>query len=216
MLPVDKMIVLNFPAMDTHESVKAQLMDARDLNRTLDRMARQIAENLEPGADGGAMALVGMQTRGVHIAKRLQQKIASVEGVTLPLGVLDTTLYRDDYRTRISHPEVRVTDVPFDVSSRHVVLVDDVLYTGRTVRAALDALLDLGRPASVQFLVLIDRGHREYPVCADLVGRNVPTTPGEIVRVRLSEQDSEDGVWLIDTEVPESETNGQVRGKSDS
>lgn len=194
--------------------VKAQLMDARDLDRTLDRMARQIAENLEPSVEDGAMALVGMQTRGVYLAKRLRAKIASVEGVTLPLGVLDTTLYRDDYRTRISHPEVRVTDIPFDVSSRHVVLVDDVLYTGRTVRAALDALLDLGRPASVQFLVLIDRGHREYPVCADLVGRNVPTTPGEAVRVRLTEQDSEDGVWLIDIHASASETNGQVRAGS--
>lgn len=202
--------------MDTRELVKAQLMDARDLDRTLDRMARQIAENLEPEEDGGAMALVGMQTRGVHLARRLQKKIAAVEGVALPLGILDTTLYRDDYRTRSSHPEVRVTDVPFDVSSLNVVLVDDVLYTGRTVRAALDALLDLGRPASVQFLVLIDRGHREYPVCADLVGRHVPTTQGEIVRVRLTEQDSEDGVWLIGTQSSESKTNGQLRGRSDT
>lgn len=202
--------------MDTRELVKAQLMDAQDLDRTLDRMARQIAENLEPGEEDGAMALVGMQTRGVHLAKRLQEKIRAVEGVTLPLGVLDTTLYRDDYRTRSSHPTVRVTDVPFDVTSRRIVLVDDVLYTGRTVRAALDALLDLGRPASVQFLVLIDRGHREFPVCADLVGRQVPTTPGEEVRVLLTEQDSEDGVWLIETGASEPVTNGQIGGRSES
>jgi pyrimidine operon attenuation protein/uracil phosphoribosyltransferase len=202
--------------MDRQESVKAQLMDARDLDRTIDRMARQIAENLEPAKEGGAMALVGMQTRGVHLATRLQAKITAVEGVTLPLGVLDTTLYRDDYRTRLSHPEVRVTDIPFDVSSRHVVLVDDVLYTGRTVRAALDALLDLGRPASVRFLVLIDRGHREYPVCADLVGREVPTTHGETVRVRLTEQDSEDGVWLIGTKVTGTETNSHPSGRSEN
>ncbi len=196
--------------MDTREIVKAQLMDGADLDRTLNRMARQIAEYLEPEADGGAMALVGMQTRGVHLARRLQSKIAEVEGVTLPLGVLDTTLYRDDYRTRTSYPEVRITDVPFDITSRHVVLVDDVLYTGRTLRAALDALLDLGRPASVQFLVLIDRGHREFPVCADLVGRRVPTTPGEVVRVKMTEQDDKDGVWLIGTASAETETNDQL------
>jgi pyrimidine operon attenuation protein/uracil phosphoribosyltransferase len=201
--------------METRETVKAQLMDARDLDRTLDRMARQIAENLDPAADGGAMALIGMQSRGVHIARRLRSKIEAVEGVKLPLGVLDTTLYRDDYRIRSSHPEVRVTDIPFDVSSRHVVLVDDVLYTGRTVRAALDALLDLGRPASVQFLVLIDRGHREFPVCADLIGRTVPTTPGEAIRVKLVEQDSEDGVWLIETKVEQQERNRQPSGKSE-
>ena len=202
--------------MDMRETVKAQLMDERDLDRTLDRIARQIAENLDPETRDGSMALVGMQTRGVHIARRLQKKIASVEGVNLPLGVLDTTLYRDDFRTRTSHPTVRVTDIPFDVSSRHIVLVDDVIYTGRTVRAALDALLDLGRPASIRFLALIDRGHREFPVCADLIGRTVPTTPGEEVRVKLREQDSEDGVWLIETSGAESETNGQLRGRTNN
>lgn len=200
--------------MEIRETVKAQLMDARDLDRTLDRMARQIAEHLDPAAEGGAMALIGMQTRGVHLARRLRAKIKSVEGTTLPLGILDTTLYRDDYRIRTSHPEVRVTDIPFDVTSRHVVLVDDVLYTGRTVRAALDALLDLGRPASVQFLVLIDRGHREFPVCADLIGRTVPTTPGEAIRVKLAEQDAEDGVWLIETASNDSERNGQSSGRT--
>lgn len=202
--------------MDARETVKAQLMDARDLDRTLDRMARQVAENLKPDAEDGSMALIGMQTRGVHLARRLREKIASVEGVRLPLGLLDTTLYRDDYRIRTSHPKVRVTDIPFDVTSRRIVLVDDVLFTGRTVRAALDALLDLGRPASVQFLVLIDRGHRELPVCADLVGRAVPTTPGEAIRVRLIEQDSEDGVWLIEMNSTEPETNGQLSGRTDS
>lgn len=196
--------------MDAQETVKAQLMDARDLDRTLDRMARQVVENLEDRADEHKIALVGMQTRGVHLAHRLQAKIEAVEGVELPLGVLDTTLYRDDYRTRLSHPEVRVTDIPFDVSKRHLVLVDDVLYTGRTVRAALDALLDLGRPASVRFLVLIDRGHREFPVCADLIGRSVPTTPGEEVRVLLTEEDDEDGVWLVDTQSSRTKPNSPV------
>lgn len=200
--------------MHTRETVKAQLMDAKDLDRTLNRMARQIAEHLHPEAEGEDVALIGMQTRGVHLARRLQKKIAAVEGQHLPLGILDTTLYRDDYRIRHRHPEVRVTDVPFDVTNRHIVLVDDVLYTGRTVRAALDALLDMGRPASVQFLALIDRGHRELPVTADLIGRSVPTTFREEVRVRLIEQDDEDGVWLIDTETTTPEQNGQVGGRT--
>lgn len=197
--------------MDTREMVKARLMNEADLDRTLNRMARQIVEHLDPSADLSALGLIGLQSRGIVLAARLREKIMQVEGIQLPLGVLDTTLYRDDYRMRSSQPAVRVTDVPFDVSNRHVVLVDDVLYTGRTLRAALDALLDLGRPSSIRFLVLIDRGHREVPVCADLVGRNVPTTQGEAVRVRLNEHDGEDGVWLISTE-ERTETNEKVLG----
>ena len=191
-------------------------MDARDLDRTLNRMARQIVEQVDDLEDHAGLALIGMQTRGVYLARRLRQKILDVEQLELPLGVLDTTFYRDDFRTRKTLPEVRVTDVPFDVSARHVVLVDDVLYTGRTVRAALDALLDLGRPASVRFLVLVDRGHRELPVFADLVGRTVPTTQGELVRVRLSELDEEDGVWLVESGTLEPETNGHISGRTDS
>lgn len=172
-------------------------MDASDLERTLDRMAHQIAEALDPAGGTSQLALIGMQTRGVYLARRLQARIIKIDEIELPLGVLDATMYRDDYRLLARQPAVRVTDVPFDVTGRHIVLVDDVLFTGRTARAALDALMDLGRPASVRFLAIIDRGHRELPICADIIGRKVPTLPGEEVRVRLSEIDDREGVWLV-------------------
>ena len=189
--------------MQPGDVVKAQLMDAQDLDRTLDRMARQIIERLDPEAEETErLGLVGMHSRGVYLARRLREKIRQVEGVALPLGVLDATLYRDDIRTRLRQPAVRVTDIPFDIYDRRLVLVDDVLYTGRTARAALDALLDVGRPASITFLVVIDRGLRELPICADIIGRTVPTLPGEEVRVRVSELDDIDGVWLVQAESP--------------
>jgi pyrimidine operon attenuation protein/uracil phosphoribosyltransferase len=186
------------PPLPPTDTVKAQLMDAADVDRTLARLARQIVEHLDDDAEpAGRLALVGMQTRGVFLARRLRDKIEAFEGVRLPFGVLDATLYRDDFRERLRHPVVRETDIPFDVHDRRLVLVDDVVYTGRTTRAALDAVMDLGRPASVRFLAFVDRGLRELPVCADFVGRTVPTTPGEEVRVRLAECDGEDGVWLV-------------------
>ena len=185
--------------MEPQDIVKAQLMDARDLDRTLDRMARQVVELIDPESGGaGGFALIGMQTRGVYLARRLQAKIQEVDGLEVPVGVLDATMYRDDFRLRLKQPEVRTTRIPFDVSERHLVLVDDVLYTGRTARAALDALMDLGRPASVHFLAIVDRGLRELPICADIVGREVPTMPGEEVRVRLREVDDREGVWLVE------------------
>lgn len=184
--------------MNQQEIVKAQLMDDRDLNRMLDRMARQILETFSPeGEEVPLIGLVGMQLRGVHIARRLQKKIREVEGLSVPLGVLDATMYRDDFRLRMKQPQVRETKIDFDITERHLVLVDDVLFTGRTVRAALDALMDMGRPASVHFLVIIDRGLRELPIRADFVGRRIPTFPGEEVRVRLQEVDDADGVWLV-------------------
>lgn len=179
------------------DRIKAQLMDVSALERTLDRMAHQIAEAIEPGEAFSRLALIGMQTRGVHLARRLRERIRREDDVELPLGILDSTMYRDDFRMRASQPTVRVTDVPFDVTDRHIVLVDDVIHTGRTARAALDALMDLGRPASVRFLAIIDRGERELPICADIIGRQVPTLPDEEVRVRLSEIDDEEGVWLV-------------------
>ncbi len=170
--------------------VKARLLDAADLDRTLDRLARQITEHLDDQAEpADRLALIGMQTRGVYLARRLREKIEAVENVRLPFGILDATMYRDDIRRRLRQPVVHPTDVPFDVDDRRLVLVDDVVYTGRTIRAALDAVMDLGRPASVRFLALVDRGLRELPVRPDFVGRVVPTTPGEEVRVRVSEVD---------------------------
>lgn len=183
--------------MEPEDIVKAELMDARDLDRTLDRMARQIVETTVPGTES-SIGLIGMQTRGIHLARRLQKKIAEADGVEVPVGVLDATMYRDDFRTRLKQPAVRVTHVPFDVNDRRIILVDDVLYTGRTARAALDAIMDMGRPAAIYLLVIIDRGLRELPIRADIVGRTVPTLPGEEVRVRLREIDSREGVWLVD------------------
>ena len=185
--------------MEAQDHIKAQLMSARDLDRTLDRMAWQILEYVEPGEPvAERFALVGLQTRGVYLARRLQQKIREAEGLEIPLGVLDATMYRDDVHLHRHQPTIRATDIPFSLARRHVVLVDDVLYTGRTARAAFDALMDLGRPASVRFLVIVDRGWRELPICADIVGREVPTLPGEEVRVRVSELDDREGVWLVE------------------
>jgi len=188
--------------MEPHDIIKAQLMDERDLDRTLNRMARQIVEGIEPGSkEMETVAIVGMQTRGYYLARRLQNKISVLDGVTLPLGVLDATMYRDDFRLRFKHPVVRSTNIPFDVSKRHLVLVDDVLYTGRTARAAMDALMDMGRPASIRFVVIVDRGLRELPICADITGRVVPTILAEEVRVRVREIDEKDGVWLVERSV---------------
>ena len=185
--------------MELHDRIKAQLMDARDLDRTLNRMARQIVEFIEPGQDASkSFGLVGMQTRGVYLARRLRSKIQKAEGIQVPVGVLDATMYRDDFRMRLKQPVVRETEISFDITERHIVLVDDVLYTGRTGRSALDALMDIGRPGSVRFLVIVDRGLRELPICADIIGRQVPTLSGEEVRVRLNEVDDREGVWLVE------------------
>lgn len=185
--------------MELQDRIKAQLMDSRDLDRTLSRMSRQIVELIDSDMDASeAFGLIGMQTRGVYLARRLQKKIRDAEDIEIPVGVLDATMYRDDFRMRLKQPVIRQTEIPFDVSERHLVLVDDVLYTGRTGRSALDALMDLGRPDSVRFLVIVDRGLRELPICADIVGREVPTLPGEEVRVRLGEIDDREGVWLVE------------------
>lgn len=186
--------------MHAQDTIKAQLMDERDLARSLHRMSRQIVEMFAVDETAGAdFGLIGMQTRGVFLARRLAGLIGDLDGVEVPVGVLDATMYRDDFRVRNTKPEVRETAIDFDIHDRHLVLVDDVLFTGRTVRSALDALMDMGRPASVHFLVVIDRGLRELPIKADFVGRQVPTLPGEEVRVRLSECDDREGVWLVES-----------------
>jgi len=187
--------------MQSGDVIKAHLMTERDLSRTLRRMARQVVEMFAlDEASGDSFGLIGMQTRGVHLARRIQTLIHEDDDLDIPLGVLDATMYRDDFRLRQKQPIVRETLIDFDVSGRHIVLVDDVLFTGRTLRAALDAIMDLGRPASVHFMAIVDRGLRELPVKADFVGRNVPTLPGEEVRVRISEIDDTEGVWLVGSE----------------
>jgi pyrimidine operon attenuation protein/uracil phosphoribosyltransferase len=176
------------------ETVKATLLEAADLNRALTRMAHEILER-NRGVEG--LALVGVKTRGEALAKRLAAKIAEIEKLPAPLasGSLDVTLYRDDSATRGMKPSA-VSDLPFALEGRTVILVDDVLYTGRTVRAALTALLDYGRPERIQLAVLVDRGLRELPIRADFVGKNVPTSGREKVRVRVMEVDGEDRVFI--------------------
>ncbi|MGH7596520.1 MAG: bifunctional pyr operon transcriptional regulator/uracil phosphoribosyltransferase PyrR [bacterium] len=176
--------------------IKAVIMDEKSLNRTLSRLAHQIVES-NRGAEN--LAFVGILTRGVQIAERLIEKIEPIEGRRLPLGMLDITFYRDDMLGSLKKPRVQKTDIPFDIDGKSVVLVDDVLYTGRTVRAALDALMDFGRPARIQLAVLVDRGHRELPIKADFIGQEIKTTAGEEVRVKLKAVDSEDSVYLVET-----------------
>ncbi len=187
---------LNSTMFTSDYKIKAVIMDEKSLNRTLSRLAHQIVES-NRGAEN--LAFVGILTRGVQIADRLIEKIEPIEGRRLPLGMLDITFYRDDMLGSLKKPRVQKTDIPFDIDGKSVVLVDDVLYTGRTVRAALDALMDFGRPARIQLAVLIDRGHRELPIKADFVGEEIKTTAGEEVRVKLKNVDSEDSVYLVET-----------------
>ena len=171
---------------------KAQVLDEAGLDRALTRIAHEILER-----NGGAqdLTVVGLRTRGITLARRLAAKIAHIDGATLPVGTLDITLYRDDLDMR-GVPVIRGTDIPFPIKNRVVILVDDVLFTGRTIRAALDALIDLGRPRSIQLAILVDRGHRELPIRPDYVGKNLPTSRRESVAVRLKEHDGEDRVVI--------------------
>jgi pyrimidine operon attenuation protein/uracil phosphoribosyltransferase len=175
---------------------KAQVLDEHALDRALTRIAHEI---LERNAGSDDLAFVGLRTRGVTLAHRLAAKIARIDGVQLPVGTLDISLYRDDLGLRRS-PVVRGTEVPFSIKDKSVVLVDDVLFTGRTIRAALDAMIDLGRPKMVQLAVLVDRGHRELPIRPDYVGKNLPTSRRESVAVRLREHDGEDRVVIEEPE----------------
>jgi len=172
------------------------LLTAAELARAVDRMAHQIIESIAKfGLDA---VLVGIPTRGVPLARRLAQRIAAFGGAHLPVGSLDITLYRDDLRLRGIRPLGQTTDPEGGISGRNVILVDDVLFSGRTIRAALDALTELGRPQTVQVAVLVDRGHREVPIRADYVGKNVPTSTAQVVRVALTETDGVDGVTVTD------------------
>ncbi len=172
---------------------KVQIMDAEKIRRTLTRVSHEIIEK-NKGTEN--LALVGIRRRGVPLAQRLADNIKVIEGKAVDLGILDITLYRDDLSTLAQQPVVHKTEIPFSVEGKKLVLVDDVLFTGRTVRAALDAIIDLGRPASIQLAVLVDRGHRELPIRADYVGKNVPTSSKEVVSVRLQEIDKDEQVII--------------------
>jgi len=174
---------------------KAQILDKDGIRRALIRIAHEIIER-NKGTDN--LALIGIRRRGVPLAARLAERIKEIEGSAVPVGTLDITLYRDDLTTLAQQPLVHRTEVSFPVTEKKIVLVDDVIYTGRTIRAALDAIMDLGRPQLIQLAALIDRGHRELPIRADYVGKNVPTSRREVVSVRLEEIDGEERVLILE------------------
>lgn len=172
---------------------KSVVMDAAGIDRSLTRIAYEILEKNRGLED---IILIGIRTRGIFLAKRLQQKLSAIEGKEVPLGILDVTLYRDDLATRTEKPRLGETKIPFSLQGKNVVLVDDVLFTGRTIRAAMDALIDFGRPKMIQLAVLVDRGHRELPIRADFVGESLPSALWEAVTVHLKEKDGEDCVII--------------------
>ncbi|HZG61163.1 MAG TPA: bifunctional pyr operon transcriptional regulator/uracil phosphoribosyltransferase PyrR [Anoxybacillus sp.] len=178
---------------------KAVVLDEQAIRRALTRIAHEIIER-NKGIEN--CVLVGIKTRGIYLARRLAERIEQIEGTAIPVGELDITLYRDDLTTKThdKEPLVKGTDVPFDITNKKVILVDDVLFTGRTVRAAMDALMDLGRPAQIQLAILVDRGHRELPIRADFVGKNIPTSSSEMIVVELNEIDELDQVSIHEKE----------------
>ncbi len=191
---------------------RALVMDEADVGRALTRIAHEVVER-NKGTEG--LVVVGIHTRGVPLARRLAAKLGEIEGAGVPAGALDVTMYRDDIGLR-PPTATRDTDLPFDLAGRVVVLVDDVLYTGRTIRAALDALTDFGRPRAIQLAVLVDRGHRELPLRADYVGKNLPTAPDGVVKVLVSETDGRDGVLVMEGDGSAGDGRGGRRRGSGS
>ncbi|HZW68518.1 MAG TPA: bifunctional pyr operon transcriptional regulator/uracil phosphoribosyltransferase PyrR [Pseudogracilibacillus sp.] len=175
---------------------KTTVLDDAAMNRALTRIAHEI---LERNKGGEHIVLVGIKTRGIPLAKRLQAKIKQIESITVPIGELDITMYRDDLQKKTEDAEVISNSMDLELVNKTVILVDDVLYTGRTVRAAMDAIMDSGRPAQIQLAVLVDRGHRELPIRADYVGKNIPTSMKEIIVVHLDEMDGVDEVGIYET-----------------
>ena len=176
---------------------KAKILDKEAIARTLVRIAHEILEKNKGTED---LCLIGIRSRGVYLAKRLAECIKQIENKEILFGALDITLYRDDLTLIASQPVVHKTEIDFDISGKNVILVDDVLYTGRTIRAALDALIDFGRPKIIQLAVLVDRGHRELPIRADYAGKNIPTSKNETVEVKLEETDGCDEVVIVEKE----------------
>lgn len=181
--------------------IKSKIMDEELISRTLMRLAHEILERNKGAKD---LLFVGIRTKGIYLANRVAQIVKEIEGTEVPVGELDITLYRDDF-TRLSNPLVHKTSLPFNVKDKVIVIIDDVLFTGRTVRAALDAIMDFGRPRMIQLAVLVDRGHRELPIKADFVGKNVPTSRKEEIRVCLKEVDEEDAVYIGEFKTDTSE-----------
>lgn len=183
--------------------MKTKVLDTDGLRRTVNRLSHELVEKNKGVQD---VVLVGIRTRGEFLAHRVAKKIEEIENVHVQVGVLDITLYRDDLRGRLDQPKLKSSEILFDIRGKVVVLIDDVLFTGRTIRSALNALMDLGRPAMIQLLVLIDRGHRELPIKADFVGKNVPTAQGQEVKVEMTEEDEEDAVYLIENDEKEQKS----------
>ena len=172
---------------------QTKIMDGEAVSRALKRISHEIIEKNRGCED---LCVIGIRRRGVPIAQRLCSNIESIEGQSVPMGMLDITLYRDDLTEKFVNPVINATEIPFSVEGKKIALVDDVLYTGRTVRAAIDALISLGRPACIQLAILVDRGHRELPIRGDFVGKNIPTSHEERVLVKIPEIDGEDGVYI--------------------
>ncbi len=183
--------------------MKTHVLDAGGLRRTIDRLAHEVVER---NRDIDNLVLVGIRTRGEFLAHRIAKKIEEIEHRTLPVGILDITLYRDDLRGRLDQPRLKSSEILFDIKGKIIVLVDDVLFTGRTVRSALNALMDLGRPAMIEYLVLVDRGHRELPIKADFIGKNIPTAKIEDIKVLMTEIDGEDGIYLESDDTKEAKS----------
>lgn len=175
--------------------IKSKVVDSEGFQRIISRISHEILEKNKESKD---LILMGMRTRGEFLAKRIQQKIKEIEQIEFPLSIMDVTLYRDDFRSRLKQPEVSVSDITVDITEKNIILIDDVLYTGRTVRAAMNAIMDLGRPATIQFVVLVDRGHKELPIKADYVGKNIPTSLSEEIKVKMQEIDGEDAIYLVE------------------
>ena len=174
---------------------RSKIIDSAGFKRTINRLAHEVVEN-HKGVEN--LVIVGIRTRGEFLARRLAATIGEIEGSTVSVGILDITMYRDDLRGKLDQPHLKSTEILFDISGKVLVLVDDVLFTGRTIRAALNAIMDIGRPSLIELLVLVDRGHREIPIKADFVGKNVPTSSTQEINVKMREVDDDDAVYLVD------------------
>ena len=177
------------------EKIKAKVMDEKKMNRTFSRIAMEI---LERNRGAGNLVLIGIQTKGVYVARRIGELIKAMEGIDLPFGILDITLFRDDLHKKEQHPIIQKTEMNFSVEDKDIILIDDVIFTGRTIRAAMDSIFELGRPASIQLAVFIDRGHKELPISPDFKGKDLPTSRRERVNVMLKELEGKDQVLIME------------------